>query len=399
MENKKIRLGFSLYPEQESLEEIEEYLKKGKEAGFDKVFTSLFSVEGTKEELMNYFKGFTELAHKYGYEVDGDCNGAFFDTMEATPEDISAFKEMGIDTLRMDFPFADERDAILINTGAKNGLKIEFNSSMSDIVEGALKNGADVTNITTCHNFYPERYTCPKLESVKEMNNYWKEKNIPVTMFMSSQEKGTHGPWPVSDGLPTVEEHRRIPVSSQLKHMVAMQNVDEALFGNAYASDEELKDIKKTMDMIYAAPDEEDDFYKTIKAFMPASKGFRIPFRIHVDPSISEVEKKAVFEYPRHTDMGDCLNYMLRSRFTRMLYKNAEFTPRAYDKPFFHRGDIVVVNDNCKHYAGEVQIVLKDMENDGQRNYIGTIVPEEILILDEMGAGDMFTFVPENESL
>ncbi|WP_304418331.1 MupG family TIM beta-alpha barrel fold protein, partial [Faecalibaculum rodentium] len=71
----KIRLGISLYPEQESREDIERYLKTASEHGFTKVFTSLFSVEGTKEELVHYFRELTDLAHKYGMVVSGDCNG------------------------------------------------------------------------------------------------------------------------------------------------------------------------------------------------------------------------------------------------------------------------------------------------------------------------------------
>ena len=51
------------------------------------------------------------------------------------------------------------------------------------------------------------------------------------------------------------------------------------------------------------------------------------------------------------------------------------------------------MNDQLKHYTGEVQIVLKDMEADGQRNYLGRIEEEEIMILDEMKAKDIFTFI------
>lgn len=56
----KIRLGISLYPEQESRQEIEDYLKMASEYGFEKVFTSLFSVEGSREELVAYFKELTK---------------------------------------------------------------------------------------------------------------------------------------------------------------------------------------------------------------------------------------------------------------------------------------------------------------------------------------------------
>lgn len=49
-----MKLGLSVYPEQESPEQIETYLKTGAEYGFDHVFTSIFSVDGTKEEIVSY---------------------------------------------------------------------------------------------------------------------------------------------------------------------------------------------------------------------------------------------------------------------------------------------------------------------------------------------------------
>ncbi len=49
-------LGVSVYPEQVSMEEIDAYLALASKYGFKKVFTSMFSVEGTKEEVFAYFK-------------------------------------------------------------------------------------------------------------------------------------------------------------------------------------------------------------------------------------------------------------------------------------------------------------------------------------------------------
>ena len=40
----KVMLGVSLYPEQETLEEIDVYLKIASSYGFKKVFTSMFYV-------------------------------------------------------------------------------------------------------------------------------------------------------------------------------------------------------------------------------------------------------------------------------------------------------------------------------------------------------------------
>ncbi len=98
-----IQLGVSLYPEQETLKDVEAYLAMASAYGFTKVFTSMFSVKGTREEVVGYFKEFTKIAHKYNMKVSGDCNSEFFERMGATERDLSAFKDMGIDIIRMDF--------------------------------------------------------------------------------------------------------------------------------------------------------------------------------------------------------------------------------------------------------------------------------------------------------
>lgn len=385
-----IRLGVSLYPEQEKLEDIEKYLAMASKYGFTKVFTSLFSVEGTREEIIEYFKSFTTIAHRYGMKVSGDSNGDFFARMGATETDLSVFKEMGIDIIRMDFSFRDERDATLINN--KEGIGIEMSTGFIDVIEKALLNGADPKNISTCHNFYPERYSAPSLESINKTNEYWKAKGIPVAIFISSQEKGTHGPWPVSAGLPTIEEHRYLPLEVQVKHCLALKNVDEILIGNAYADEAEFQAVAKVVEKAFI-----DIPYNAeagmLANLLPHGHLTRIPFHIHVQEGISETERKLVFDYPSHCDMGDCLNYVLRSRWTRFGNKNVSIPCRPCDQTHYTRGDVVIVNDNLAHYRGEVQIVLKDMEVDGERNLIGRIDEKEIVILDHMGANDLFTFV------
>lgn len=388
-EENRMILGVSLYPEQETLEDIDHYLSMTSRYGFTKVFTSMFSVEGTKEEIIEYFKNFTAIAHKYNMVVSGDCNGAFFAKMGATETDLSVFKEMGIDIIRMDFSFNDERDAVLINN--KEGILIEMSTAFITCIENAIKNGADPKNLSTCHNFYPERYTAPSLEAINDVNEYWKKKGIKVAIFISSQVKGTHGPWPVSDGLPTIEEHRQLPIEVQLKHCISLKNVDEILIGNAYASEEEFKAIDKVMKQVYVniEPSDKNDYFASI---FPHGQLERIPFRIELEEGLSDVEKDILFNYPTHSDMGDCLNYMLRSRWTRMTHKGKSIPERKCGKTHYTRGDVVIVNDNLKHYRGEIQIVLKDMEVDGQRNLLGHIAKEELTILKHIGAGDIFCF-------
>ena len=51
------------------------------------------------------------------------------------------------------------------------------------------------------------------------------------------------------------------------------------------------------------------------------------------------------------------------------------------------------MNDNLAHYRAEVQIVLKDIPVVGQRNLLGRISDDELMILNHMGARDIFTFM------
>ncbi|MBD9215435.1 MAG: DUF871 family protein [Solobacterium sp.] len=52
-----------------------------------------------------------------------------------------------------------------------------------------------------------------------------------------------------------------------------------------------------------------------------------------------------------------------------------------------------MVNDNLAHYRGEVQIVLKDMKVDGQRNRIGHIPEANHILLNEVKSGRGICFL------
>lgn len=386
-----IRLGVSVYPEQESISDIDAYLAIASKYGFTKVFTSLFSVPGTKEEVIHYFKDFSAIAHKYGMIISGDANFEFFTKMGATETDLSVFQEMGIDTIRMDSSFDDERDAILVNN--KEGIHIEMSTTFVDIIETAIANGADIQNISVCYNFFPQRYTGASLDAVNQLNNYWHGKGIPVGIFISSQVKGTHGPWPVSDGLPTIEDHRDLPADLQLRHLLSLGNVDEVIFGNAYASEDEFKAIDRVMKEAYVHIPKNEAAFGAMADHMPHGDVQRLPFRIELRPDITALEKEILFQYPTHSDQGDGMYYMARSRAPRVLYKNQSIPARECGKIWFTRGDVVIVNDNLAHYHGEIQIVLRDMRVDGQRNLLGHIPEEELMLLDHIKAGDLFCFI------
>lgn len=385
-----ITLGVSVYPEQETLEQIDAYLKLASSHGFTKVFTSMFSVPGTKEEVAAYFRNFTGIAHKYGMKVSGDCNTYFLEKMGASETDLSPFNDMGIDIVRMDLCYNDERDVTLINNSY--GVGIEMSAAFVQSIDKAIAGGANTDNLVCCHNFYPERYTGADLASTMDVNNHWKEKGIKVAMFISSNVEGAHGPWPIRDGLPTLEDHRWITPAEQLKHILAMGNCDEVLFGNAFASEEEFEQIDEVMKNAFvridAADFGNDPSFGPLSHFLPKGDIKRIPFSVELADGVTDLEKEVLY-FPLHS-AGEYVYYMIRSRVTRMIFKKQDFPYRPCDRDMFHRGDVVIVNDNCRHYHGELQIVLKDMKNDGQRNLVGRIPETEMVLLDHFVPGMHF---------
>lgn len=383
-----IRLGVSVYPEQETLEEIDQYLRLASAYGFTKVFTSMFSVPGTKEEVFVYFKTFTEIAHAYGMIVSGDCNVEFFRKMNASEHNLSVFKEMGIDILRMDSCYMDERDVTLIHN--MEGIGIELSAAFMGPIMKAIQNGADPKKFSACHNFYPQRYTGASCAKIKAVNAQLKELGLSCSIFISSNVEAAHGPWPVQNGLPTIEDHRWMYADLQLKHLLAMGDVDEVIFGNAFASEEEFQMIDAVMKAAYIEVPRQDSLGMAAQ-YIPFGNLKRIPFHIILEKGVSDVEQEITFDYPSH-QVSEYTYYMLRSRWPRFFYKQQELPVRLVDKAVYSPGDVVIVNDNLSYYHAELQIVLREMRNDGQRNLIGHISEEEVFLLEEMNNGDFFCF-------
>ena len=106
---------------------------------------------------------------------------------------------------------------------------------------------------------------------------------------------------------------------------------------------------------------------------------------VKVVEGLCEAEMKVLKEY-HHAGRTDASEFLIRSSMPRLDCKNASIPYRDCGQDMFHRGDVVVVNDNLGHYRGEVEVILKDIPNDGERNLVGRIPKEEMMILDLMEA-------------
>ncbi|MGP1370894.1 MAG: DUF871 domain-containing protein [Eggerthia catenaformis] len=363
------KIGISVYPEKSSQKEVYDYLELASHYGFTRIFTCLLSVNSPKEVIIEEFGAFLQKAHSLGYEVAVDTNPDVFKHLDATPSDLSIFKKMGVDIIRLDGSFGTLSDIEI--TRNPYDIKIEFNGSFDQGVELLLKNGANKDQVTICHNFYPERYSGLDWELFKSINKHWKSLNLRTAAFVSSNADNTHGPWNVFCGLPTVEEMRGLPIDLQARYYLATGDIDDIIIGNAYADEEELKALSELN-------------YQSLT------------IKMNEEEDITQIEKDIAYNFIPHWDRFDHSSYFLRSSMSRLNYKNTSIPYHPYPKDHFKKGDVLIVNDNLAHYRGELEIALRDIPNDKERNCIGHIDKDELGLLDLIKPGFHFNIKPKH---
>ena len=389
-------LGVSVYPDMRPLDEIEAYLAVASKHGFTRVFSSMFNVEGSNEEVLGLFQRLIASAHRYGMRVSLDINPECMERLGATPSDLAVFHGIDADILRMDGAYGDDDNFCMLSN--PYGMQIEYNASALDpaAIERLVARGVDLDRILACHNFYPQRYTGFRWDRFVEVNERLSALGIHVGAFVASHAPGTHGVWDAVCGLPTVERTREMPCGLAARLLEAAGATD-IFFGNAYASEEELAEMEQVFTAVepHYLSDAHRHMVENIGQFTGSDELGR-QVRVGIEPlyDLSPVEREILFDFYPHLDMGDSSEWIWRSRSARTFYQHETIAPRRYPLGQFQVGDVVMVNDNYKHYAGEVQVVLEPIDNDGTRNLVGRVDAEELLLFDVIRDGDVVTFFP-----
>lgn len=384
--------GVSVYPDLRPLDEIESYLRRAASHGAKRVFSSMFSVEGTNEEVLDYFRRFNAVVHDCGMEVALDVNTLFLERLGCAPDNIALFAEIGCDTIRMDGSYGMEGDLTLCRN--PHGIKIELNASAGALAEldylSSHGVGPDVLSLG--HNFYPQRYTGLKWSTFIDTNTKLAAYGYPLEAFVSSQAPDTHGVWDAVCGLPTVERLRDYPADLQARIMLATPGITNITFGNAYATDDELAAVAQ----VYEGPRLVSDSpaYEVFRDtwFVPAQPEREITLKVVPDPAITSEEHFMLFEMYPQMDYGDSSEWIWRSRAGR-LFQRSDIDPRPVEGETFDAGDVVMVNANYRHYMGELQVVRIPILNDGTRNRVGHLAPHEEELLALIGDGEYVRFV------
>ena len=221
-------------------------------------------------------------------------------------------------------------------------------------------------------------------------------RDVRIGAFVSSTAPNTHGVWNAIYGLPTVEKLRMLPIDLQARMLLATGDVDDILIGNAFASEDEFKKLQEVLQENDKLSKELDPTLKMLvnHGIISLDKPIK-RLRVTLDEEITEKEKEVLFNFFPHLEMGDSSEWIWRTRISRFKYSqpNEILTPRHYDKEMFEVGDVVIVNDNYKHYAGEIQIVKIPIVNDGTRNRIGHLDSDEYQMMELVYDGDLVEFL------
>lgn len=358
------RLGISIYPEKSSKKEILDYIDLSSEMGFSRIFSCLLSVNKSKDEIKKDFIEINKYAKSKGFEVIVDVAPNIFSNLGISYNELEFFDEINADGVRLDIGFTGNEEAIM--TFNKYNLKIEINMSNNvHTIDTIMDYMPNRYNLYGCHNFYPHIYSGLNLDYFIKCTERFLKYGIKTAAFVTSQNKNTFGPWPVTQGLPTLEMHRFLPLDVQIKHFLAIDCIDDILISNCYPSYEELNSLKN-LDMRL------------------------ITFDVEMKKDVPEVENDIVFK-ELHFNRGDKSENMIRSTQSRLKYKGHEF--KLFNAPgIIKRGDIVIESSKYGHYAGELQIALKEMKNTGMSNVVGKVCDNEIFLLDYIKPWQKFKF-------
>lgn len=359
------RLGISIYPEQTTFDKDKEYLDTAHKYGYKRIFTSLLEITEGKDAVLEQFKKTIAYANSLDFDTIIDINPSLFNQLGITYDDLSFFNELGVWGIRLDEGFTGLEEAAM--TRNPYGLKIEVNMSAGNhYIDNIMAFNPDKNNLLGCHNFYPQEYTALGDDFFEKWSALYTTHNLNTAAFVSS-ETATFGPWPIQEGLPTLELDRHLSIDTQVKHLLSFNLIDDIIIGNACASEEELKLVADTFNS--KAPS----------------------LRVELSNSISNLEKEIVLDN-KHIYRGDASDYLIRDTQTRVKYADQSI-PKNDQIGEIQPGDILVLNDKYSRYKGELQIALKTIKNDGRRNIVGRVAEEEKFLVEKLPTWSQFRLV------
>ena len=338
-----IDTGISVYAglDDYSKDENIKYLRLAKDLGCTHVFSSAHINEAktSQEELQSII----DECNKLGLKLSLDVSKKIVDKYSGLE---------GLFALRLDYGFNDE-EIIELSHSAPYLVELNASTLSYEHIKSLIDNGINTSRTRFTFNFYPKLYSGHDILDVYNKTKICNEVGIYVGAFIPSH---TGFRPPMYEGLPTVEEHRNMILNNAVEELKAC-GINGIYFGDAYASSDEIKTLNmhNTSEVLIKLSiynNEYDYLYE---------KSFRI--RPDLNSNILRVSS-------------------VRSSNEILMFNTID--RKKYD--------VTVDNSKFKRYAGEINIVLKDLPSDERVNVIGKIDSTDVII-ENIKRGNVFKFI------
>ena len=339
----------SVYPQtlnEDSLTKLNCYLELANKYGISEVFTSIHLPEYSMEFQMAYLEKTAKAAHHLNMELTADIGGPFIKQVLNDDSLLERLKKVRLDYLRLDYGYDENQLKELYSHLDLKGFVI--NASM--VNEAQLKHHINFFKslnenifIRACHNFYVREESGLDHDFALNQTLLFQKYQIPVYFCAPCRD---HPRGPLHLGLPTLEHHRYQSMDLILLDLMYTYQAQGILYSDEWMSERQFELIHQTI----------------------CNKTVQIP--VILKENLTETEKRIILR--KHVFRYDSNTFFLRSRSSRQM---AEFASKITPSNCIQRkkGSITIDNERYLRYSGELQVVLKDAQQDDRVNVTGVL--------------------------
>lgn len=255
--------------------------------------------------------------------------------------------------LRIDYGFTREE----IGAMAKQ-MPIVLNASTTSEADAAAIGSCGCQGLAL-HNFYPRPETGLDADMLMNTTRMLQRSGLKVQAFIpgDAQKRG-----PVFEGLPTLEEHRKVLPSAAFVDLILRFGMDDIFLADPGISPTEQQRIARfCKENVISVPAVLDSAYESL---------YDQVFTCRVDAPMRLIR----FAESRQEPCGG-----------KMIRPNC-CGPRG-------RGAITIDNADYGRYAGELQMIREPLNADSRVNVIGYVPENAHLLMDRISGGQRFVLV------
>ena len=328
------------------------YLLAMRNAGLTTVFTSLHIPEDDQKVVLKRLAELTKWCQNLETDIIADVSKEGLEKLGILLDNEKQVASLRLTGLRVD-------DGVSLATIAKLSQKMPIALNASTINEDDItalrEHGASFENLQAWHNFYPRPETGLDENWLAQKNNWLHQMNLETMAFVAGDDvlRG-----PIHAGLPTLEKQRgENPLAATLE--LKQLGCDHIFIG----------DPSLTPDMI--------------NCFKNYTKKKIIT--LHVNENLPELFN---YEWHNRPDVARDVIRLTEGRSRQFFNTDPQTTVSSRPK-----GTITCDNKLYLRYQGELQITKRDLPADERVNVLGQVVPQDLPLLDLIGAGQKIHFV------